>query len=366
MVRLLFGLIVAGFCLYYGILYENTVIITVAFALLLLLGFSVLEVLYRRFTTRCKLEIPISMTESGKPIPLVFKVSSKSLISAGRMDFQVGIESALGKKRSRQWISVPQVSAGTQYYEFDILLDDAGRQDIIVEKIRFQSTFGMFSMKRKCKEKGQILILPEMHSIMMEIAEGTRNFLGDADVYDEFRPGHDQGETFEIREYRPKDKLQSIHWKLSAKSEDLMVREQSLPKACPIVVLLDMHPLKQKNAFAYTKAYLEVATSLSFGLMDRKVPHFIAWMSKQTEDIRRIRVDDEESFYLFLNYYLNDGDVQKEKDLRDTYREKYKNEIYRKDICINNHLEVYRDGELIYKLNVENVKDECETMELLL
>ena len=71
MVRLLFGLIVAGFCLYYGILYENTVIITVAFALLLLLGFSVLEVLYRRFTTRCKMEIPISMTESGKPIPLV-------------------------------------------------------------------------------------------------------------------------------------------------------------------------------------------------------------------------------------------------------------------------------------------------------
>ena len=366
MVRLLISLVVAILCLYYGVLYENTIIITVAFALLLLMGFSVLEVLYRRFTTKCYLDIPATMVENNKPVPLVFRVTSKSLFSAGRMDIKVGVRSSLATKSTTQWLSIPQIAAGNRRYEFGVVINGAGRQEVEVTRIRFQSTFGLFSMKKKCKDAGTVLILPEMHSIIMETTEATRNFMGDADVYDEFRPGHDAGETFEIREYREKDKLQSVHWKLSAKTEDLMVREHSLPKACAIVLLLDMKPIKRKDAEAYATAYLELVTSVSFCLMDRKIPHFVAWMSKQTEDVRRIRVDDEESFYLFLNHYLNDGDSQNEKDIRDTYREKYKNELYRKDFCINNHLEIYQDGELLDKLDVEKIKDECEKLELLL
>ena len=145
-----------------------------------------------------------------------------------------------------------------------------------------------------------------------------------------------------------------------------MVRENSLPKACAIVLLLDMKEVKHKKDQEYVGAYLELASSLSFGLMDRKIPHFVAWMSKLTGDVRRIRVDDEESFYLFLTHYLNDGASQNEKDLRDEYREKFKNEIYRKDFCVNNHLEIYQDGELLNKLDVKKIKDECEKLELLL
>lgn len=366
MVRLLVSLIVSILCLYYGILYENTIIITVAFALFLLMGFSVLEVLYRRFTTKCHLDIPVTMVETNKPVPLICRVTSRSLFSAGRMDIRVGIRSSLATKSTERWLSIPQIGAGTNRYEFGIMINGAGRHEITVTKLRFHSTFGLFSMKKKSKENGMVLILPEMHSIVMEATEGTRNFLGDADVYDEFRPGHDSGETFEIREYREKDKLQSIHWKLSAKTEDLMVRENSLPKACAIVLLLDMKEIKSKTAEEYAAAFLELAASLSFGFMDRKIPHFVAWMSRQTGDIRRIRVDDEESFYLFLTHYLNDGVSQNEKDIRDEYREKYKNELYRKDFCVNNHLEIYQDGELLNKLDVKKMKDECEKLELLL
>lgn len=366
MVRLIWGLIVSFFCIYYGILYENTIMITIGYAVLTLGGFCVLEVLYRRFTTKCRLSVPLSIVEHDVPVPVVFTITNRSIFSAGRLDLLIGVENAAGNRRDEQWISIPQVSAGTRSYEFEVTMEGAGRQKIALIKMRFQSTFGFFSMKKKSKERGEVLILPQMHSIMTEISEGTRNFLGDADVYDEFRPGHDQGESFEIREYREKDKLQSIHWKLSAKAEDLLVRERSLPKACPIVVLLDMQPLKKQIATEYLDAYLELATSVTFCLVDRKVPHFVAWFSKSTGDVRRIRVDDEESFYLLLNHYLTDGASQKEKNLRDAYREKYKNEIYRKDICINSHLEVYMDGTLIKKLDVENIKDECEKLELLL
>ena len=52
---------------------------------------------------------------------------------------------------------------------------------------------------------------------------------GDADVYDDFRPGNDSSEIFDVREFRDGDKIQSIHWKLSAKMQELVVREDSQP-----------------------------------------------------------------------------------------------------------------------------------------
>ncbi|MBR2633811.1 MAG: DUF58 domain-containing protein, partial [Lentisphaeria bacterium] len=39
------------------------------------------------------------------------------------------------------------------------------------------------------------------------------------------KPGGGYGENYEIRQYRPGDNLNQIHWKLSAKVGDLMLRE---------------------------------------------------------------------------------------------------------------------------------------------
>lgn len=51
----------------------------------------------------------------------------------------------------------------------------------------------------------------------------------DSEDYAPDRRGSDPTEPYQYREYQPGDSLRSIHWKLSAKQDDLMVREASLP-----------------------------------------------------------------------------------------------------------------------------------------
>ena len=366
MVSLLISLLITAVCFYYRILYENTVILTLGYALILLLLFSVIEVVYRLCTLKCHLEIPITMAEQSQPVSIVFRIKNNSIFSGGRVDVRMKIRNSLAKKGKTRWFTVSQVEPKTSRHTFQVVLYGAGSHEVELIRIRIHSTLGLFSVTRKCKDFGSILILPEIYSTLIQVSEGVRNFMGDADYYDEFRPGYDPGETYEIRPYREKDKLQSIHWKLSAKTDDLMVKENSLPKACAIVLLLDLKKINSGAMEENMAAYLELASSISFCLMDEKIPHFIAWHSRETGDVRRIRVDDEESFYLFLIHYLRDGAPWNEKDVREEYREKYKNEGYLHDVCVNNHLEVYRNGELIYKLDVKKIKDECEKMELLL
>lgn len=53
------------------------------------------------------------------------------------------------------------------------------------------------------------------------------------------RRGHDAGEVFDLREYNPGDDVRSIHWKLSGKLDELVVRENSEPSQDRIALLMD-------------------------------------------------------------------------------------------------------------------------------
>ena len=67
----------------------------------------------------------------------------------------------------------------------------------------------------------------------------------DGSVYDEYRAGFDQSEVFEIRPYRPGDKTAQIHWKLSQKTDTLMLRQGSLPVKNALLLVLEAPQGKQ-------------------------------------------------------------------------------------------------------------------------
>lgn len=361
-------LLIVGLCFYVGILYTNTVILTIGYALGVLAVVSVAEIIYRMFTLKCYIDVPISMSESGKPVNVVVQIQNKSILPAGKVEVRIVNKNVFHRRGETRWITMDNVSSGKNKQTIKLVLQNAGCHDIMATRMRISSLFGLLSISKRCKDYSSVLIMPEVHSTGVQITEAVRNFLGDADVYDDFRPGHDSGETFEIRNYREKDKLQSIHWKLSAKMDELMVKENSMPKACAIVLMLEAKPEKYKK---FTRkeldagAYLEMIASVSYSLMDQKCPHFVVWYSEQKQGVRRIRVDDEESFYLFLDAYLREL-IPAKCNIRDEYRREYRNEWYLYDIVINEQLELYKNGEFVTKLDEKKIKDECEKMELLL
>lgn len=368
MISIIIVLLIVAFCFYLGILYTNPVMITIGYALGLLFLVSIVELVYRLFTLKCHMEVPISMTEQGRPVNVILKIRNKGILPAGKVEVRVENKNVFHKNGKVQWITISDVSRGECKHQVNLQLMGAGCHDIFVTHMKIYSVFGIICLKRKCKDFCSVLIMPEVHAVNVQITEAVHNFLGDADVYDEFRPGYDSGETFEIRTYREKDKLQSIHWKLSAKMDELMVKESSLPKACAVVLLLELRPWKTQTFVKQEMdagVYFELAASLSYSLMDQKCPHFAAWYSAEKEGIRRIRVDDEESFYLFLDCYLREA-FPREKNIRDEYRKDYKSEWYLHDITINEKLELYKNGKFLTKLDEKKIEDECEKLELLL
>ena len=99
------------------------------------------------------------------------------------------------------------------------------------------------------------------------------------------RPGGGPGEDYDPRAYRPGDPLSSIHWKLSAKRDDLVVRE-TLETVYPL-------PLLTFDCFGPPEIIdrlLDVLQGTGRALLDLGRPFATAWAEPVTGVARRFDV----------------------------------------------------------------------------
>ena len=118
---------------------------------------------------------------------------------------------------------------------------NAGSYEIQLRKVRIYDMTGLFYLDYRSAVRGEcatLAVLPVICPMGIRLSEAVRNFAGEAEVYDSVRSGTDQSETLKLRPFQDGDKLRNIHWKLSAKAEELIVREDSMPRGCPVVVLV--------------------------------------------------------------------------------------------------------------------------------
>lgn len=77
----------------------------------------------------------------------------------------------------------------------------------------------------------------------------------------------------------------------------------------------------RRSREAYAETFLTIAADLVYSMMDAGCPHYVAW--QEETEIKRLRVEDEESVYLFLMQFM---ECQKETAglLRQRYEQQYR------------------------------------------
>lgn len=219
----------------------------------------------------------------------------------------------------------------------------AGGYAYRLRRVRVYDWTGWFSLMKWTNRTTLTQLLPKVHEFPVQLSGAVRDFIGEAEVYDDLRGGTDNSQVFQIRPYTPGDRLQNIHWKLSAKSDDLMVREHSLPKGCGIVLLLGTKGMEKQDPVQRDR-FLQIAASVSFALMDVQCPHIVSWYDEANEDLVRMRVDDADGFYEWQMRYLAARMKGHAVDVQARYGKKYANEPCLHRICVEPGLQLYLDG----------------------
>ena len=365
MLSMILGIIAAGAIIYTSVLYKSPPLAFLGYAAALLVVMAGLFLVYRAYTMHCSMELPISIAECGRPFVLHIIVDNRSFLPCTKFKCQIEQRNLFLKKKKKRWRNGNIAIRGINCYEDTIVIHNYGSYEISLKKIRIYDLTGLFYIQKKIKGNTPVQVFPHMQEVGVYLTEAVRNFFGDAEVYDDFRPGDDHSELFQIRQFQNGDKIQSVHWKLSAKLDDLYVKEDSLPKACPVVFFLDYRKGKQRKA-EKVNVYLIVLASISFSLMDAGCLHYAAWYSNIRKDIIRVRIEDEESLYLFLSCYLGETFEQWEGNLLEAYREKYKGENYLHELYLDQALELQKNKEMIAKFEGRDWKKKLENLELII
>ncbi len=181
--------------------------------------------------------------------------------------------------------SVPVYSKKGYELKVPLIADLPGRLTLTVKQIKIKDLMGFFFLKKNMDSKGELIVLPEL--IKQEIGDKTYFESGMLESEESSQKGNDFSDVQEIREYIPGDKLMSIHWKLSAKRDILMVKDRVSMSDKQLVVVPELC-----NASHYElNTILVTAYSLIHTLVKDKLNVRLMYWSKNRFEYEDVRID---------------------------------------------------------------------------
>ncbi len=105
----------------------------------------------------------------------------------------------------------------------------------------------------------------------------------DSDRYSDYKTGSDPSQVLEVREYADGDDMRRIHWGLSSKYDELMVKEFSQPisDSCVVVIETGIADDTPDNRKSVSDRLMSVFTKLSDELIRNEQMFSVYWYSKQ-------------------------------------------------------------------------------------
>lgn len=360
MIRYLWALLLMGVTFYIASIYGSTTIALLGCVQAFLMVLSFLYLLYEKRSLRVTLERPAAMADQGQPVLLQVRGRMRYRGCYGRLRVRVTVRGEGGSRK--KWLRAEASENGAlREMESLMTVEQAGFYEIGLDRLRIYDMTGLFYLSctgKVRREKAALTVLPRICPVGIRLSEAVIHFAGEAEVYDTLHSGEDASEVHNLRPYQKGDKLQNIHWKISAKSQELMVRENSRPKGCPVVLLVENTGGRE--------AQLQCAASISFTLMDLGCPHYLAWVSSRRQDVVRIRVDDEESYYQGMLELLQDGRGEAAVNIRARYQEKYSGEPYLHDIRVGSGPSVEVDARETRQIQASALEKSLGELELQL
>ncbi len=259
-----------------------------------------------RVFTKITVDLPQTVSTRGQAVSVKFNLRNYSIIALPKVRATVFYKGAFSDVEEKTEISFPLYALTKQIAFCDINSDHVGVVKVEIRDIFLQDYFSLFKFKIKIRKSFEVSFLPEISPVSMDLRPNT--LLGaDSDVFSKSKKGDDPSEVFAIREYVGGDKLNRIHWKLSSKQEELMVKDYSLPINNNIVIVADMASKKSEDALDDIDAVVEGVVCLSNFLCEAEIIHHICWYDVKGDRLFNEEIRNMDDMYTALGMMLSSG-----------------------------------------------------------
>lgn len=159
--------------------------------------------------------------------------------------------------------------------------DYMGVLDIAVQRVELYGFFGCIRKVIQSKLVKEVMILPETAELHFPV---QNNGIASAffDEAESGRKGNGPGEYFGIRPYIDGDSMKQIHWKLTGKTDEYMVKEVEVPMMRMPLIFLETRV--EKKEAGMIDGLLEAFFSISQHMVGQGQKHCLCWWDKRRNE----------------------------------------------------------------------------------
>ncbi|MCI8318585.1 MAG: DUF58 domain-containing protein [Lachnospiraceae bacterium] len=256
-----------------------------------------------------KLSVSLSLSDSviqrGSELRVQLQVTNPTRFPVGELKAWLVLRDIQNENRMPILVRTGAAGRGTDAWQTTLTPEHCGVLELSVTEIRIFDYIGLWSAKgtrlpgsrlvsvlpRICPEA-----LPGKRCVTETMASAEENVTGSE---------RDTQEVCDTRLYQRGDTLRMVHWKLSAKENDLLVKEFSTAAKTAQMIVADSsceHP--EAVTLEARDLFYERIGAFAAGLLENNQPCEILWYSSAEQAVNMERVESEESLYRALEALL--------------------------------------------------------------
>ncbi|MBE5967188.1 MAG: DUF58 domain-containing protein [Lachnospiraceae bacterium] len=311
-----------------SILY-NEYVMGIIFITVLALPFVLFALLcycYKR--VRAELASVVHVVTKGETVPVVVQLYNPTIFPIYGLKIYLTYKNSYSSKRYKKEFIATMDGRSNLKVSCNLLSEYSGNIEISLRGIRCYDYLKLFSLKKKRKDTIKVAVLPSLIELEEDFVSNQGRQLVESEYYSQIKSGDDPSEVFSIREYREGDRIQRIHWKLSSKQNQLMIKEFSNPLNCAVLIYLDFDIPTGKERLPVTDALLECSLSLSYSFLAQKQYHYFSWYDSNQGICRRNRIITEKDLFEVVDGLLELSESTGNPNTLSTYLACYPMEQY--------------------------------------
>lgn len=165
-------------------------------------------------------------------------LENKSIVVSYDTCLKMDTENVFYGDSSSAILSLPAAARKKFEHHIPLKYSMNGIYKFTIENITIRDLMGFVSIRKKQECSAEVNVFPEsVVNIALDMADISR---GMTESEETVKKGHDFSDVSDVREYIPGDKLMSIHWKLSAKRDILMVKDRVSMSDQQMVILTEL------------------------------------------------------------------------------------------------------------------------------
>ncbi|MDE6844517.1 MAG: DUF58 domain-containing protein [Lachnospiraceae bacterium] len=197
----------------------------------------------------------------GEAVEIIFTVNNPSFLCALRAAWFLTAGNSFYGTFDDQKLVLSIPPHGQKQFLMTVSMTDLGRIVFACKEFCITDLLGIFVIHSDCALDNCIFILPQADSATEVSVPET--FSGAAELSESNAKGNDYSEVSDIRTYRAGDRPKDIHWKLSAKQQEPMVKERVSLSGSEHILLLDLPHEKNNAEELLTESYHQVKALLN-------------------------------------------------------------------------------------------------------